>query len=61
MFVFNRLDLTPCILKREKPCPRHRFSDKQRNRAILREGSEAADIDRKLSGKAHFKHSKESR
>lgn len=52
LLVFHRLDLTPCILKERKPCPR---------RAIHREGSEAADTERKLSSKAHFKHPKESR
>lgn len=52
LLVFHRLDLTPCILKERKPCPR---------RAIHREGSEAADTERKLSSEAHFKHPKESR
>lgn len=52
LLVFHTLDLTPCILKERKPCPR---------RAIHREGSEAADTERKLSSKAHFKHPKESR
>lgn len=45
LLVFHRLDLTPCILKERKPCPR---------RAIHREGSEAADTERKLSSEAHF-------
>lgn len=62
LLVFHRLDLTPCILKERKPCPRHhRSSNKRRNRAIHREGSEAADTERKLSSEAHFKHPKESR
>lgn len=62
LLVFHRLDLTPCILKERKPCPRHhRFSNKRRNRAIHREGSEAADTERKRSSEAHFKHPKESR